>query len=162
MATTMATTIAATATGTTTSTLHYPTLPQLCYTMLPYKPRLQYSNYKYSCSYNCATLHHTTLHETALLRSTLQHIPWHYMLCRYTHYHTATPTALREVHHTATRTPPRYSYNYSCVTAHYIQQLWVRWLPCIPASHLQNTIWDTPTLPFCSTFAYLELCFEPW
>ena len=74
------------------------------------------------------TLHYTTLHHTTLHYTTLDHTTLPYIALHYTRYTTrfATATTLHYLHYTTTTTPLRYSYNYSCATPHYIQQLWVR------------------------------------
>ena len=66
-----------------------------------------------------------------------------------------TATTLHYLHYTATTTPLRYNYNYSCSTSHYIQQLWVRW-PLQPLQPLQQTQLQPP---FGQSVA--SLC-HPW
>ena len=50
------------------------------------------------------------------------------------------------MHHTTTTTPLHYNYSYSCATAHYIQQLWVR-SPLQPLQPLQKTQLQPPFGP---------------
>ena len=101
-------------------TLHYATL-QFHY------PRLHYTrlHYNYSCNYNYATCHCTTL---AYSTFTFHYITLRYITLHHTHYALQRQLQLHYTSYTyiTTTTPLHYNYNYSCTTPHYIQQLWVR------------------------------------
>ena len=100
----------------------------------------------YKCTYN------TTLHCTALHSISLHYTPLHYIQLHYTrlHYTIQTTTTLRS---TTTTAPPRYKYNYSCTTPHYIQQLSVRW-PLQPWQQLEKAQLQTPSGPSVGSFCH--------
>ena len=109
-------------------TLNYTNYPTLCYTTPCYTtPR----NTRYTCSdnYNYITWRHTslsTLHSTTLHHRTSQHhITIHYPPLHFIQNTTPyiTTTALPKLRCTTATTS---LCNYSCITAHYTQQLRVR------------------------------------
>ena len=96
-----------------------------------------------------STLHHSTLQYSTLHYTTLHH-SYNYHYYNYTNYTTLQLTT----------TPPHYNYNhnipnYNCTTAHYIQQLWMRW-PLQPLQPLQKTQLQPPFGPSVDS-----LC-HPW
>ena len=107
------------------------------------------------------TPHHTTLHSTTPHHTTLHCTTPHYTSLHYTTL-TITTTTITTLHcttlhntTTTTTTPPRYS----CITPHYIQQLWVKWptrWPLQPLQPLQKTQLQPPFSPSVDS-----LC-HPW
>ena len=120
--TTTATTTTTTTTATaTTTTLHYTILRQLRYTTLHSTPPHDKHSYNYNYSYNCITLHHTTLitlhysapyttpHSTSLHYTTLNYTTVHYNYNYSYNYATLHQTTLHypTLHCTTFTTPPQ-------------------------------------------------------
>ena len=102
--------------------LHSSTLP----TTLQLQLQLHYTTLHYT-ALHCTALHYTTLHYITLHYTTLRYATLHYTTLHYTtlHYTTLhyTTSHYTTLHSTPVRCPLHYSYNCSCTTPHYIQQL---------------------------------------
>ena len=93
-------------------------------------------------TYSYTTLHYSALQYTTLDYTTTHNTAAHYTTFHYTRY--TTPQLQLQLHYTnritiTTTAPLHYSYNYSCATPHYIQQLWMRW-PLQPLQPLEKKL----------------------